>query len=459
MKILFLYQYEFLEPIGIMSLSSFLKQNGHKCDFLDLSLEWDYLKAIQKISPGIIAYSITTGKHSFYQKLNLELKKKLKFFSVFGGPHTTFFPEFIKEEGVDAFCRGEGEYPLLDLVNALESGQGYTDIANLWVKKDGEIFYNEVRPLIEDLDSLPFVDRELVNKYKHYRKLHRRVILTSRGCPYRCSYCFNHSYNDLYKGKGRIVRKRSVNHVIEELKTVFKECAPKRFHFIDDTFILDENWCMDFCKRYEREIAKPFIAYTRVNLVTDEIIQNLKQAGCITVLYAIESANDYIRNRVLDRDISQEQILDAVNIYKKHKLRTYAQNMLGIPDETLDFAFQTLELNIKCKPDYAWCSIFQPYPRTKLWEYCKLKDYLSDEDYDESYHRKSILNIPHRREIENLHHLFPPTVSLPFLLPLVKILIKLPLKNLYYLIWNLHRAWCYFFKVKWIDLSEIFTLE
>ena len=160
MKILFLYRYEYIEPIGIMALSSFLKQNGHECFFVDLVLEKDYLKVIQNIKPDIIAYSITTGKHVYYQQVNLKLKEKFNFNAIFGGPHTTFFPEFIEEKGVDVICRGEGEYPLLEFAEALQLQKDYRGIKNLWVKKDGKIYRNEVRPLIEDLDSLPFIDRE-----------------------------------------------------------------------------------------------------------------------------------------------------------------------------------------------------------------------------------------------------------------------------------------------------------
>lgn len=442
-----------------MTLSAFLKENGHECHFIDLVLERDYLKEIQRINPGIIAYSMTTGRHPFYQRLNVELKRNLNFFSVFGGPHATFFPEFIEEEGVDAVCRGEGEYPLLELANALESGKDYAHIQNLWVKHEGKICRNEVRPLIEDLDSLPFVDRELVNKYKHYRKLHRRIVMTSRGCPYNCSYCFNHLYNKLYAGKGKVIRRRSVENVIKELKGLNEKWSPRRFHFTDDVFTLDEEWCLDFSKRYKEEIAISFVAYTRVNLVTDRIIKGLKEAGCLTILYAIESGNDYIRNKVLNRNISEKEILDAVDIFKKYRLRTYSQNMLAIPDETLDMAFETVRLNIRCKPDYAWSSIFQPYPRTDSWTYCKEKGYLTDDNFTEHFYKKSILNIKNKMEMENLHHLFSITVSFPFLLPLVRLMIRLPLSNLYYCIWHLHRAWCYFFKVKWIDLAEIFIKE
>lgn len=439
-----------------MALAAFLKQAGFKCDFIDLAFQKDYLKEIQGIRPDIIAYSVTTGKHVFYQRINLELKKKIIFFAVFGGPHATFFPEFVQAEGVDAVCRGEGEYPLLELAQALATDTDYRGILNLWVKHNGQIYRNPVRPLIEDLDRLPFVDRQILNKYDHYKKLRRRMVLSGRGCPYHCSYCFNHAFNKLYEGKGIIIRKRSVNNLIKELKDIQVEYLPRRFQFIDDTFILDAQWCLDFSARYQEQVHLPFIAYTRVNLVTEEIIGSLKRAGCITILYAIESGNDYIRNKVLKRDISKKQIIDAVALYKKYRLKTYAQNMVGIPDETLEMALETLSLNLRCKPDYAWCSIFQPYPATDLWAYCQDQGYLTPEAIEESYYRKSILKIKNKMEIENLHHLFSITVAFPLLLPLTRRLIRLPFNRFYLFIWHVHRLWCYFFKVKWIDLSEIF---
>ena len=442
-----------------MALSAFLKRAGFECDVIDLAFQKDYLEAVREIRPDIIAYSITTGKHGFYQRINLELKKKFRFFAVFGGPHATFFPEFIEEEGVDAVCRGEGEYAFLELVQALGSGKDHRGIQNLWVKQDVNIYRNPVRGLIEDLDTLPFPDRKLLNKYNHYRLLHRRMVLSGRGCPYNCSYCFNHSFNKLYAGKGKIVRKRSVPNLLAELKEIKENYNLERFQFIDDTFILDTQWCREFCAGYSEQIKLPFIAYTRVNLITDEIVKNLAAAGCVTVLYAIESGNEQIRNKILCRNISQEQILDAVAVYKKYGLKTYSQNMVGIPDETLEMAFETLRLNARCEPDYSWCSIFQPYPRTDLWEYCRKKGFLTGEEFDESYYKKSILKIKDKREIENLHHLFSLNVAFPFLLPLTRWLIKLPFNGFYFFLWQLHRAWCYFFRVNWIDLGEIFIKE
>lgn len=457
--ILFIYKYEYLEPLGIMSLAAFLKRHGHRCEFLDLAFEKQLSLKVKELDPDIIAYSITTGRHGFYRKLNLELKKANDFVSIFGGPHATFFPDFIQEEGVDVVCRGEGEGALLDLANALDGGQDFSTTPNLWVKAGHTIHRNPLRPLIADLDTLPFVDRGMVNKYEHYRKLHRRMVLTGRGCPFKCTYCFNHAYHNLYRGMGHIVRKRSVDHVISELKTILERDPPKRFQFVDDTFILDHQWCIEFCHRYSAEIRLPFIVYTRVNLVTEDIVRRLKSAGCITILYAIESGNDDIRNRVLKRNISRQQILDAARLFRKYDVRTYAQNMVGLPDETLASAMDTIELNIACRPDYAWNSIFQPYPMTDLWQYCEENGYLTGESIDETFYRKSVINIPHRRYVARLHHLFPLAATLPLIKTLLPVLLKLPLTRVYYYIWHLHRAYAYFFKVNWIDWSELFIRE
>jgi anaerobic magnesium-protoporphyrin IX monomethyl ester cyclase len=458
MKILFIYEHEYLEPLGIMSLSSFLKKSGHQTFFFDLKLEKNHLTKIEKMRPDIIAYSITTGKHQYYQKINCELKKRFRFYSVFGGPHATFFPEFICEDGVDAVCIGEGEYPLLELADNLKDKKDHSHIRNLWIKNNGMIYKNELRPLIEDLDILPFADRGLVNKYSKYRNLHRRNVITGRGCPYNCSYCFNHAYRDIYKNKGKQIRRRSPDNVIEELKLIKKECKPNKIHFVDDIFVMDQKWCIDLLKRYKKEIDLPFIAYVRVNHITDELASNLKDAGCITIVYAIESGNDHIRNTVLERNMSDNDIEEAVKIFKKYKLRTYSQNMLGVPDETLDMALETVEFNKKCKPDYAWCSIFQPYPRTKLWGYCLEKGYLSDEEYSDNFYKGSILKIKNKKEIVNLHHLFSIAVAFSIPQKLLRLLIKLPVGKFYYLLWNAHRIWCYIFKVKWLDISEILKM-
>lgn len=444
-----------------MALSAQIKKYGHQVYFIDLEFSRDYIKEIEEIKPDVIAYSITTGKHKFYKNLNLELKKIFNFFAIFGGPHCTFFPEFIKEEGVDAICMGEGELAFVEFLEKLEKKEDLRFIKNIHIKINGVIYCNELRNLIPDLNVLPYIDRELVNKYKHYSKLHRRYVLTSRGCPFNCTYCFNHSYNKLYAGKGSMIRQRSVENVIGELKEIKEKYSPKRFQFLDDTFILNKEWVFNFCKKYKEEIRLPFICYTRVNLVTEEIIVALKEAGCITLLFAIESGNSYIRNEVLKRNVLEESILNTARLCHKYNLRTYAQNMVGLPDETLENIWETIRLNIKCKTSYSWVSIYQPYPRTELCDYSIRKGYYGGDadSLSENYYFESTLKMKDIRKIERLHHLFPIAVNFPFLIPVIKLLINVPLNKFYFLIWNIHRAFCYFFKVKWIDFSELFIRE
>jgi len=460
-NVLFIYKFEYIEPIGIMYLSSFLKQNGHECHFIDLEFAKDLDAEIRRISPAVIAYSVTTGAHGSYQKLNLELKRKHRFLSVFGGPHCTFFPEFIREEGIDVICRGEGEHALAELAHNLERGEDITGIANLWVKAEGEIHQNEVRPLIEDLDGLPFPDRDLVNKYNHYKKMQRRFVLTGRGCPYDCSYCFNHAYNELYENKGKVIRKRSVENVIEELRSVEDTCRPKRFSFVDDTFIIDKKWTLEFCEAYKREVGRPFGANIRPNLVSEEIVKALKDSGCAVVMYAIESGNDALRFGILNRNISKEKIISAGVTLDKYKIKTIAQNIVGLPDETVEMALETMKLNIEARASYAWVSIFQPYPRTELSEYSREKGYFDDrmDHFHTSFFDRSVMKMKDIEKLERLHHLFPFGVSFPFCIPLIKLLIRLPLKRLYLFLWKAHKAWNYTFKVRGVYFSELLIRE
>ena len=444
-----------------MSLSSFLKKYGHQCEFLDVGIERRVFREVKEIQPDIIAYSITTGMHRYYLQLNRLLKGSFEFLSIFGGPHATFFPEMIEEEGVDIVCRGEGEYPLLELADCLEEGRDMTGIKNLWVKENGGVFRNEVRPLIGNLDALPFVDRDLIYKYKKYRNRKGKLVLTGRGCPYNCAYCFNHSLKRMYAGKGQYVRKRSVQNVIDEIKELQKKCKVNRIRFIDDCFVLNKEWVIDFCRGYKSQVALPFICYTRVNLIDEELIRALKDAGCVTVLYAIETGNEYIRNSILRRNISTEQILNVARLIDKYELASYTQNMIGLPDESLEDAFETLRLNIRVKPTYAWVSLFQPYPGTAIYEYAKQRGYFSGtvDDIPPDYYSDSLMDIPNKKELENLQKLFSIGVAFPFLLPLIRKVIKLPGNPLFKIAWAVFRAYSYFFKVHWLDLEDIFIFD
>ncbi len=428
MRILFITKDFIVEPLGIMYLSTALKSAGHQTDIVKADIE-NVEEKIRDFSPDIISYSIITGDHKYFRNFNLKLKDKFSFIAVFGGPHPTFFNEFINEQGVDVICIGEGEEALVDLANRLKDGREFTDLPNLWVKDQGRIIKNPVRPLT-DIDSIAFPDRELI--YAKYSKSYHNPMknfIGVRGCPYNCSYCYNYYSREIYQNKGQYVRLRTVDNFIEEIRQVKNNYPLKMLYFQDDTFGVRIEWLEEFCQKYPRLINLPFHCHTRANLINEKVVNLLKKAGCSGVTFAIETADDYLRNQILGRNMSREEIIKAAKIIKGVGLKLRIFNMLGIPQGSLRHDFETLKLNILCKPDLGWATIYQPYPKTKLGDLA-IKLGLYDGNYDRilesSYFGESPLNIPDRNKVNNLQKLFTLTVSFPFLMPLIKILICLP---------------------------------
>jgi radical SAM superfamily enzyme YgiQ (UPF0313 family) len=280
-------------------LSAVLKREGHQCDITNVNYK-EAVEVIESFKSDILAYSAHTGFHVAMVELNRKLKKRYNFYSIFGGPHATYSPEIIEEDGIDAVCRGEGFEALPEFVNKLEKGEDITKVQNFWVKVDKKIYQNSHRPLIKNLDDLPFLDRSLYNKYKEYRWTKTASIMTSIGCPYKCTYCFNHLNHKMRLKGDRIVRQRSVDNVIEEIKQVRKRYPNIEYiTFRDDIFIQNTKWAKEFAEKYPREVGLPFHALMRPELITEEIGDYLKKAGVHYVGTAVESGNDYLRNVIL----------------------------------------------------------------------------------------------------------------------------------------------------------------
>lgn len=461
MKILFIQQ-DIFKCLGIMLLSTILKKNGHKCDILIGALEKDLMEKIKSINPDIIGFSIVSTRWSWMKVLAKKIKSEFKKPILIGGPHPTFFPKIINEDFVDIICRGEGEYAILELLDKFENGEDITKIKNLWVKKEGKIYKNQMRNLIENLDSLPYIDHSLYKKYPLLRN-NQGIFMTSRGCPYNCTFCFNKRYNELYKGKGKVLRRRSVPSLIDEIKKAVS--SNKNINYImfyDDTFILgSRKWFIKFFRKYKQKINLPFSVTVRANLVDKEIIKMLKMAGCNSIRFGIESANPHLRAKVLKKEITNEQIINAAKIIKNNKIKLQVYNILGIPGETLDTALETYELSYKIHPQHIVCSLLHPYPGTEILEIAKEQNLISgDYNFDEldsSYFNTIPLNINNKKEICNLQKLFQFGNALRIPRRVMKYLIKFPQNKLFELIFKINYAigikkmdnlsWRYLFKV------------
>jgi len=435
MKTLFvLRDIKMTERLGIMYLSAVAKNKGHDVDMIATDLE-DIDKKMKSYKPDVLAYSVHTGEHKDVIKFNNELKKKYKFISIFGGPHPTFFPEMIEEDGVDVICLGEGEDAFEDFLDALKKKKPFNNIKNLWVKDaKGHVTKNPVRPLNGDLDSIPMPDREMIYTYDEslFEEGEKRII-SGRGCPFRCTYCFNKHMSDLYGPSWGKVRKRSIDNIIAEVLEIKKKFPLEFIKFSDDTFIMcDIEWLKELAEKFPKKVGIPFFCNIRANLVTPQVVDYLKKAGCMSVFLAIEAADDEVRNGIMKRNMSKEQINETCRLLRKAGIKYGFYNILGLPVENkLEIDMDTLRYNIKLRPAMAWSSLLVPYPRTELGDYCVVHGYF-DGNYDNiraNNKIESVLKFKDKREkrmVENLQKLFGVTVAFPWMLPLTKQLIKLP---------------------------------
>lgn len=398
-----------------MYLSSSAKAEGHD---IELVLTSDDLeKKVSEFKPEIIVYSVMTGNQKFYLRLNKKLKSLYKFISVFGGPHLTFFPEFIQEESVDVICRGEGEEAFVELLDRLEQGKNIENIFNLWIKgKKGDIYRNDVRPFV-DIDSLPFPDRDLVFKFTEIRDAPIKHFLASRGCPFNCAYCFNEKYYDIYSGKGRRVRMRNVKSLIYEIEEVVECSQTGAIYFLDDIFTLNREWLASFAEEYSKRVGLPFYCHVRADTLTPEKVNYMRIAGCAGVSMAAETASDRLRNEILNRKMEKQHIIEAASLLRKNDIKLKLQNMIGLPTGNLEDDLETLEMNIEINPDYAWVSIFQPYPGTKLGEFCRDKGFYEGDysDLESNFFDSSKLNFTeeYKNQLANLQKLFAVIVMKP----------------------------------------------
>jgi radical SAM superfamily enzyme YgiQ (UPF0313 family) len=446
MRVLFVEKQIDYEPLGLLYLSSVLRQAGHEVR-LAVAAGEDPVAVAQAWQPRVVGYSIYTGSQTYYRDLNLRVKAAVDVVSVFGGPHPTYFPEFIEEPGVDAICLGEGEGAILDLVNTLEEGRPLTGLQDWWFKVNGQIERNQVRPLVNDLDQLPFPDRELLfEKDEFTRQTGIKHFITSRGCPYDCTYCFNHALAEIYRGKGKRLRQMSVDKVIDEVRSVQDHYPMQFVVFLDDLFIVYEDWLRELAVNFPARVGLPFFCNVRANLVTPEKVALLKQAGCASVGMGLETGNAALRNQVLKRNLSEEQIVEASRLIREAGIQLLTTNMLGLPGGTLELDFETLALNHACRPAYANAFLYQPYPRTELGEYARENGHVegSLDDIDPSAWERSVLRFStpeEKRQIENLNKLFALAVEWPSLTGLARWLIKLPPNPFFRLVYKLWKGY------------------
>lgn len=388
MKILFIYptignlvEYQF----GIAGISALLKKKGHRTNLLRINVDISkklLIKIIKKINPDVIAFSFVTNHGYYVKKYSSFIKQEFKKPIIAGGIHATISPEeVIQWPSIDVVCIGEGEYPMLEFIEALEKKKDYSKINNLWVKRGNKIIKNDLRPLIQDLNALPFGDRTIF--YGNKKKIRELYIMAGRGCPYDCTYCCNHLLRKIYSNCGKYVRMRSVDNVLEEIKQNMKKYEFDIVTFEDDTFTLFKNWLKELGEKYPKLISKPFSCNARVENIDEELLNILKKAGCVHIGLGIESGNEWLRMNVLKRRMTNEQTIKAFNLIKKHNLSVGTYYIIGFPYESSKMIEDTIKMHKTVRPTGGFqVTIFYPYPHTELYEMCKKENLLTSKRKD-----------------------------------------------------------------------------
>jgi len=382
LKIVFVYRA--YESIGIEILSAVLKKNNintelvytpslFKDALVDNRILYNFfynekriIKQILAKKPDIVGFSSLTDTY----RLDLSIAEKLKKISpnikiIFGGIHPTVLPEkVLRTNFVDYICIGEGEQAFVELIKDIEKKNFYTNAKNICYLKNNKFIKNPIRPLIENIDKLPFPDKELFyNKAPYFSNYY--TIMTSRGCPYNCYFCNNNVYREIYN-TNKLLRRRSAENVIEELEQGLKKYNFKYVIFEDDAFVSQKDWTIKFLTLYSQKIKKPFQCLINPRNIDDKIAFLLNKADCLNVEIGIQSMEESIRKDFLNRTENIKEIYKCIKSLNKYNVPFNIDHIGGIPGEKKTNIIKSFAEYLKWKPNRITYFYLTYYPGTKV---------------------------------------------------------------------------------------------
>jgi len=351
--------------IGIMAA---IASKYHEVEVIAFSK----IEEISNISADYVLISSYSNQMKLVKDSIQKLSKKgIK--CIVGGMHATFSPEDFIDIDYHILVRGEGE---LFIKALMESENDALSLPGVF--KKGEKIKREYTPIIKDLDTLPFTLRYLFPT-KKARNIMGFEVMTGRGCHYNCTYCSTPALRKIYPG---YIRQRSPENVIKEICDNSEGFPIIGFH--DDHFLMNKKWLSKFLILYKKYVNKPFWCNSRVEAIDEEIILKLKNAGLKRIHMGVECAGYERRKKLLNRNITDDEIINAFYLCKKNGIKTLSFNMIGLPDEDEKKIMELIKLNRIIDPEWIHVSIFQPYPGVALNKYCKDKSI--DIPYTEHYY-------------------------------------------------------------------------
>jgi radical SAM superfamily enzyme YgiQ (UPF0313 family) len=447
-----------MERLGVMQIAAQARLQGWEAD-LAVSDGCAYEALLQRVrgwDPDILAFSAMSPEYPHLESLAEQLHRDTGRFILMGGAHPTFFQDIIERPFIHAVAFGEADRSFPAFLEQFAAGADYSTTTGMHFRLDGRVVRNPPAPLLDDLDAVPFPDRGLMvraNPLLGHNRSH--IFMAGRGCPNACTYCFNHQYNRMFRGQGKLFRRRSVDNLLREMEEV-RERFGMIFAYIDDDIftLCPAGWLEEFAEAYPRRVGVPFMVNVHVNFVDEAKIRLLRQAGCEVICFGIECGDETVANDLLKRNTRNDKIIELARLLHQYQIRFMTQNILALPvDHPLAVDRQTLDLNIGCRPHYAVAHLFYPLPGTELALHAQTHGFLPEGStgLPERTNSFSALIFPDPAEkirVQRLHKLFGLTVSFPWLRPLLPVLVRLPLGGLYSMLF-----------VTWYGFSMRFRLE
>lgn len=425
---------------GVLALDAHLRKAGYRMDVLIKTFEPDIIATLKSLSPRIVGFSVFSTEHNWLVGMTHKARSVLPSVPIIvGGVHAMVYPEqILLDSEADLVCWSDGEGVLINVLQELAGTQpDFTKVSGLALKTpQGGILRTSGAPRVA-FDDRILEDRDIY--LKRYHILSQDSVgyfMSSRGCPYSCSFCYN-SYLREAAGATGYLRRKNPDSLVREIESAVKKCSFISLAFVDDIFSFDKKWLQEFLPQYHEKVNLPFWCNIRADVMDEETARLLAEAGCHSASFGIETGNEELRWTVLNKKISDEQMIRCGTLLHKYGIIVRASSMFCLPDETVDDALRTIELNIQSKVDLPASQLFIPYPKTSIAEYMKKKGIIAADyslyDVPFNSYNKSVVNIPNKAVIKNVHYLIYFFVKYPWIFNNFKWLIYLTwLSPLYY---------------------------
>jgi len=388
------YQY-LMVPISIPSTAAALRESGFDVKIIDcIAHEITFKKLeeiIEKENPFFVVVNVATMSFE-KDRFVAEICKKMKLPCAAMGMHVTTIPEeSLKESEFDFAIRGEPEMTTLNLAKAIGNKKLLGKVKGVSYKEKDKIINNPPAELIQDLDSLPFPTRDLLDNKKYIEPLTQdpyTLVVTGRGCPYGCIFCTA----DKYYGKNP--RLRSPENIVDEIEECINKYGITHIGMWSDTFTFDKNQVVGISKEIlKRNLKINWFSNSRVDTFDDERAKWMAKSGCKAITFGVESLDEEILKRA-KKNITIEQVRNSIELCKKYKIKCQLHLIFGLPGETEETINTTIKRVIKLDPDYAQFYSAVPFPGTEFREYVLKKGYLKEFPWSKYEINNSLVSYP-----------------------------------------------------------------